>query len=109
MPQAMIIGAGVTGLTLAIELLRRGVAVRIVDIAEQYFGGSRGKGIQPRTLELLDMAGLFGALPLDADPVRAVRRADRFLGHLRLVAPELARREVSQDPCPEMGIAAARE
>lgn len=58
MPQIMIIGAGVTGLTLAIELLRRGVAVRIVDIAEQYFSGSRGKGIQPRTLELLDMAGL---------------------------------------------------
>lgn len=58
MPQVMIIGAGATGLTLAIELLRRGVEVRIVDIAEQYFGGSRGKGIQPRTLELLDMAGL---------------------------------------------------
>lgn len=58
MPQVMIIGAGATGLTLAIELLRRGVEVRIVDIAEQYFGGSRGKGIQPRSLELLDMAGL---------------------------------------------------
>ncbi len=32
--------------------------MRIVDIAESYFGGSRGKGIQPRSLELLDMAGL---------------------------------------------------
>lgn len=58
MPQVLIIGAGATGLTLAIELLRRGIAVRIVDIAEAYFGGSRGKGIQPRSLELLDMAGL---------------------------------------------------
>lgn len=58
MPQVLIIGAGATGLTLTIELLRRDVAVRIVDIAESYFTGSRGKGIQPRSLELLDMAGL---------------------------------------------------
>lgn len=58
MPQVLIIGAGVTGLTLAIELLRRGTDVRIVDFAEEYFVGSRGKGIQPRTLELLDLAGL---------------------------------------------------
>lgn len=58
MSQVLIVGAGATGLTLAVELLRRGVAVRIVDIADAYFGGSRGKGIQPRSLELLDMAGL---------------------------------------------------
>eukprot|EP01030_Chromulinospumella_sphaerica_P011279 gene11279-11082_t len=45
-------------MTLAIELLRRGVPVRIVDVATDYFAGSRGKGIQPRSLELLDMAGL---------------------------------------------------
>ena len=58
MPQVLIVGAGATGLTLAIELLRRGVDVRIVDIATEYFSGSRGKGIQPRSLELLDMAGV---------------------------------------------------
>lgn len=62
MPQVLIIGAGATGLTLAIELLRRDVAVRIVDLAETYFGGSRGKGIQPRSLELLDIAGLADAV-----------------------------------------------
>lgn len=58
MTQVLIVGAGATGLTLAIELLRRGVAVRLVDIATEYFPGSRGKGIQPRSLELLDMMGL---------------------------------------------------
>lgn len=58
MTQVLIVGAGATGLTLAIELLRRDIAVRIVDIAEEYFRGSRGKGIQPRSIELLDMAGL---------------------------------------------------
>lgn len=58
MTQVLVVGAGATGLTLAIELLRRGIAVRIVDVAADYFPGSRGKGIQPRTLELLDMMGL---------------------------------------------------
>jgi len=58
MPQVLIVGAGVTGLTLAIELLRRDIDVRIVDSATEYFSGSRGKGIQPRSIELLDMAGL---------------------------------------------------
>ncbi len=58
MTQVLIAGAGVTGLTLAIELLRRDIAVRIVDAAAEYFPGSRGKGIQPRSLELLDMMGL---------------------------------------------------
>lgn len=58
MTQVLIVGAGATGMTLAIELLRRGIAVRIVDVATEYFAGSRGKGIQPRSLELLDMAGL---------------------------------------------------
>lgn len=56
--QVLVVGAGATGLTLAIELLRRGIAVRIVDLATEYFPGSRGKGIQPRSLELLDMMGL---------------------------------------------------
>jgi len=58
MTQVLIVGAGATGLTLAIELLRRAIAVRIVDIADEYFRGSRGKGVQPRSIELLDMAGL---------------------------------------------------
>ena len=46
----VIAGAGPTGLTLACDLARRGVAVRIVDRARAPFSGSRGKGLQPRTL-----------------------------------------------------------
>jgi 2-polyprenyl-6-methoxyphenol hydroxylase-like FAD-dependent oxidoreductase len=38
----LIAGAGPTGLTLAIELARRGVDVRIVDRAAEHFPGSRG-------------------------------------------------------------------
>ncbi|QDK97045.1 hypothetical protein FM020_03720 [Acinetobacter tandoii] len=58
MTQVLIVGAGATGLTLAIELLRRDIKVRIIDIATEYFKGSRGKGIQPRTLELFDAMGI---------------------------------------------------
>ncbi|WP_170211092.1 FAD-dependent monooxygenase [Neokomagataea tanensis] len=56
--QVLIIGAGVTGLSLAIELLRRGITIRIIDSAHAHFSGSRGKGIQPRSLELLNMMGI---------------------------------------------------
>lgn len=55
----LIVGAGPTGLTLACELARRGVPFRIVDKAETYFAGSRGKGLQPRSLELLDKLGVI--------------------------------------------------
>jgi 2-polyprenyl-6-methoxyphenol hydroxylase-like FAD-dependent oxidoreductase len=56
--QVLIVGAGPTGLTLACDLARRGVGVRILDKASGYFTGSRGKAISPRTLEVLDDLGV---------------------------------------------------
>jgi 2-polyprenyl-6-methoxyphenol hydroxylase-like FAD-dependent oxidoreductase len=50
----LVVGAGPTGLTLACDLARRGVAVRIVDQAQEFPGGSRGKGLSPRSLEVFD-------------------------------------------------------
>jgi 2-polyprenyl-6-methoxyphenol hydroxylase-like FAD-dependent oxidoreductase len=55
----LIVGAGPTGLTLAIDLARRGVAFRLIDGAPGPFLGSRGKGLQPRTLEVFDDLGIF--------------------------------------------------
>ena len=55
----LIVGAGPTGLALALDLARRGVSFRIVDKAPLYFSGSRGKGLQPRTLEVLDDFGVI--------------------------------------------------
>jgi len=49
-----VVGAGPTGLTLACDLARRGAAVRIVDRAQEFPGGSRGKGLSPRSLEVFD-------------------------------------------------------
>jgi len=50
----LICGAGAAGLTLAIDLARRGVAFRLVEKMNQPFSGSRGKGIQPRTQEVFE-------------------------------------------------------
>ena len=50
----LVVGGGPTGLTLALDLARRGVAVRIIDQAPEFPCGSRGKGLSPRTLEVLD-------------------------------------------------------
>ena len=49
----LIIGAGPAGTALAIDLARRGIGIRIVDKAPHAFDGSRAKGLQPRTLEVL--------------------------------------------------------
>ena len=53
----LIVGAGPTGLALACVLGRRGVAFRIIDKTAEYFAGSRGKGLQPRSLEVLEDLG----------------------------------------------------
>ncbi|GGC85714.1 FAD-dependent oxidoreductase [Chelatococcus reniformis] len=55
----LICGAGAAGLTLAIDLARRGVSFRIIDRLERPFGGSRGKGIQPRTQEIFEDLGII--------------------------------------------------
>ncbi|MFE4913645.1 FAD-dependent monooxygenase [Streptomyces sp. NPDC056652] len=54
----LIAGAGPTGLALACDLRRRGVSVQVVERAARLFPGSRGKGVQPRTLEVLDDLGV---------------------------------------------------
>jgi 2-polyprenyl-6-methoxyphenol hydroxylase-like FAD-dependent oxidoreductase len=56
-PDVLIVGAGPVGTTLAIDLTRRGLTVRIIDKSNHGFDGSRAKGIQPRTLELFDDLG----------------------------------------------------
>jgi len=58
----LIVGAGPTGLTLACDLARRGVACRVVDQAPHPFIGSRGKGLQPRTLEVFEDLGVLDAV-----------------------------------------------
>jgi 2-polyprenyl-6-methoxyphenol hydroxylase-like FAD-dependent oxidoreductase len=55
----LICGAGAAGLTLAIDLARRGVSFRLIEKMDAPFGGSRGKGIQPRTQEVFEDLGII--------------------------------------------------
>lgn len=54
----LICGAGAAGLALAIDLARRGVNFRLIEKEQLPFGGSRGKGLQPRTLEVFEDFGI---------------------------------------------------
>ena len=62
----LIVGAGATGTTLAIDLTRRGIRVRLIDKEPHALNGSLAKGIQPRTLEVLEDLGTVAAI-LDGD------------------------------------------
>jgi len=69
----IIVGAGPTGLTLAIELARRSIAFRLIDAAGAPPAGSRGKGIQPRTLEVFEDLGVITSILEAGTPYPRVR------------------------------------
>ncbi|MCG5468895.1 FAD-dependent oxidoreductase [Micromonospora sp. LAH09] len=57
-PTVLIVGGGPTGLTLACALARGGVSFRLIEAVPGPQPGSRGKGVQPRTLEVFDDLGI---------------------------------------------------
>ena len=67
--QVLVVGAGPTGLVLAVELLARGIRTRVIDKGDGATLQARAIGIHARTLEILDMMGL----------------AERFLEHGQVV------------------------
>jgi 2-polyprenyl-6-methoxyphenol hydroxylase-like FAD-dependent oxidoreductase len=54
----LVVGAGPTGLTIANELVRHGIAPRIIDRGAQSATTSRALVVQPRTLEIFDDLGV---------------------------------------------------
>src|ERR1700693_1862078 len=58
----LIVGAGPTGLVLALWLTRMGIRVRIVDKTEEPGTTSRALAVQARTLELYGQVGLADAV-----------------------------------------------
>ncbi|ODU03103.1 MAG: pentachlorophenol monooxygenase [Pseudonocardia sp. SCN 72-86] len=61
----LVVGAGPIGLTAALELCRRGVACRVVDKLSEPPQYAKAVGVQARTLELWEKAGVLPAM-LDA-------------------------------------------
>jgi 2-polyprenyl-6-methoxyphenol hydroxylase-like FAD-dependent oxidoreductase len=58
----LVVGAGSSGMAAALELTRQGVSVVLIDAASEANRESRGTGLQPRTLELLELYGLADEL-----------------------------------------------
>jgi 2-polyprenyl-6-methoxyphenol hydroxylase-like FAD-dependent oxidoreductase len=84
----LIVGAGPTGLTAAVELSRLGVDVRIIDRAPERSLTSRALGVQARTVELLRVRGVGDEM------LRLGNRASAttlYSGGERLAAIELHR------------------
>ncbi|MCQ9132727.1 FAD-dependent monooxygenase [Streptomyces hilarionis] len=93
----LIVGAGPTGLALGIDLARRGVDALVVERGAALAAGSRGKGLQPRTLEVYEDLGVLDAI-LDAGgpyPVGALWTDGRQTGEHRLFDPV----EESEEGC----------
>jgi 2-polyprenyl-6-methoxyphenol hydroxylase-like FAD-dependent oxidoreductase len=78
----LIVGAGPAGLVLACELARRGVDFRLVEQRGEPLGASRGKGVQPRTLEIFEDLGVLDAFQAISGPYPPLRlmEGEKVLG-----------------------------
>ncbi|MET0363728.1 MAG: FAD-dependent oxidoreductase [Sphingobium sp.] len=117
----LICGAGAAGLTLAIDLARRGVSFRLIEKLDDPFRGSRGKGIQPRTQEVFEDLGILdrivaagGFYPkqreyaddgsfTDADVVEAEPATPAEPYHLPLMVPQFLTERVMRERLTELG------
>ncbi|WP_347404481.1 FAD-dependent monooxygenase [Streptomyces sp. MST-110588] len=83
----LIAGAGPTGLALGVDLARRGIRALIVERQQHLSPGTRGSGIQPRTLEVLDDLGVLEAIRAASDPFPKLAIWDdgRMVGESQMV------------------------
>lgn len=92
----VVAGAGPTGLTMALDLVRRGVGVRIVDKADRFSVGSRGDGLSPRTLEVFEDLGVLDdviSAGMSA-PLTRVYAEDQVVWEGRMAEPVAPRPDV---------------
>ncbi|MEV5143591.1 FAD-dependent monooxygenase [Streptomyces sp. NPDC052727] len=87
----LVVGAGPSGLTAAVELTRRGVPVRCVDRAEGPSMSTKALGVWPRTLELLRRMGADEQIRRRILPQRAMRYYSdgRVIADLRFRDPSV--------------------
>jgi 2-polyprenyl-6-methoxyphenol hydroxylase-like FAD-dependent oxidoreductase len=99
--EVLIAGAGFAGLVLACDLARRGVDCRLVEANAEppdHRAGSRGKGIQPRTLEVYDDLGVIDAVHAAGGPYYPAMAWDGP----RPLGPAKFHRIERRDPTPDV-------
>lgn len=117
----LICGAGAAGLTLAIELARRGVSFRLIEKMEVPFPGSRGKEIQPRTQEIFEDFGILDRIvaaggiypPLrvyhddgsysETKPIEYINPTPAEPYHIPLMIPQFLTETILRERLAEMG------
>jgi 2-polyprenyl-6-methoxyphenol hydroxylase-like FAD-dependent oxidoreductase len=84
--EVLIVGAGPVGLTMAAELTRYGVSVRIVDKVAQRTDKSKALVLWSRTLELFDRAGCSDAFVAAGQKVDAANiiAGTQLIGHISI-------------------------
>jgi 2-polyprenyl-6-methoxyphenol hydroxylase-like FAD-dependent oxidoreductase len=93
----LVVGAGPTGLVLALALARRGVRVRIVDKAAEPGTTSRALAVQARTLELYGPLGLADAV---VEAGRKVEAVNLWAGGKRVAHAAFGRLGADVSPYP---------
>jgi 2-polyprenyl-6-methoxyphenol hydroxylase-like FAD-dependent oxidoreductase len=85
-PDVLVVGAGPVGLTMAAELARYGVRVRIVDKAAGRTDKSKALVLWSRSLELIDRMGCGASFVTAGLKVTAaqIMAGDRQIAHIRL-------------------------
>lgn len=119
--EVLICGAGAAGLTLAIDLARRGISFRLIEKMDDPFRGSRGKGIQPRTQEIFEDLGIIdrivaigGLYPpqreyrndgsyTDSDVIAQQDPTPAEPYHIPLLAPQFLTERVMRERLRELG------
>lgn len=87
-PSVLVVGAGPTGLTAAVELARRGFRPRIIDKDDGPTPLSKAVGVSARSLEILEPSGVAGRLldrGVQVNRVR-IRSGDQELGVIEIAA-----------------------
>ena len=96
MAQVVIVGAGPTGTTLALLLVKRGITVTLVEAAADFHRVFRGEGLMPSGLDALAQMGLSAIL--EQVPHRQFNAWEIILGKKSLFRVEEPM-ETNTSPC----------